>query len=250
MSTPTGVQECPLTLTPLADALKRATAEAHRYAETRPMQKRFVQGAIAPAALALYLGQLYQIHLRLENLLDEQPDVAARLGFCDEQRHSHRLLSDLAARGVHATQSEILPATLRFISYVEETVAAAPTSIAGVWYVLEGSMNGNRFIARALERCAAGAAADGDASAPAAAALTYLDPYGADQPAKWAASRARLNDAPADKFDEDERSQIIAIALETFSAVAAISDQVCERTDTFDAGISIPGQNAASNPMA
>jgi heme oxygenase len=87
-----------------------------------------------------------------------------------------------------------------------------PLSLLGYNYVLEGSMNGNRFIARALTPVLKGIAA-----------TTYLDPYGEEQRPVWGSYRERMNTAG---FDASQAERIVAAARDMFSTIAGLSDQL------------------------
>ena len=101
-----------------------------------------------------------------------------------------------------------VPSTVRALAAI---AAADAPGLLGYNYVLEGSMNGNRYIARALSRTA---------SAPATA---YLDPYGEQQPAEWQAYRARMG---ALEFSPAEVERMVAAARDMFDFVGAMSDDV------------------------
>jgi len=77
--------------------------------------------------------------------------------------------------------------------------------------VLEGSMNGNRFIARALQQT------------PGIAALSYLDPYGEEQRPVWQAYRERMTEAG---FDEAQGQRMVTAAKDMFTFIAEMSDEL------------------------
>jgi heme oxygenase len=79
--------------------------------------------------------------------------------------------------------------------------------------VLEGSTNGGRFLARALRKSWN---LDGEG-------LSYFDPYGEEQPQKWAAFRRDMDEA---SFEADQEEAIIEMAKATFLAIAEVSDEV------------------------
>jgi heme oxygenase len=198
---------------PLADAMKEATAEAHRRAESKDLQRQLVKGTLDERRLGQYLAQLQLVHAELERQLDAHDATARSIGWSDELRHSRRLRTDLESLGVDVDKVGPTAGTAELLRTIESDAADEPATLLGSLYVLEGSMNGNRFIARALgmspmaERCA----------------FTYFDPYGAAQPERWAAFRAKLDDRPADA--ERERRTVDA-AERMFGAIGVISDEV------------------------
>jgi heme oxygenase len=88
-----------------------------------------------------------------------------------------------------------------------------PVALLGSFYVVEGSTNGGRFLANVLRKAWQ---IDGDG-------LRYFDPYGEDQPDKWASFK-RVMDAT--DFADNERDTILDAACKTFEAIADVSDEV------------------------
>ncbi|HYF13803.1 MAG TPA: biliverdin-producing heme oxygenase [Phycisphaerales bacterium] len=197
-----------------ADTLKTSTADAHRHAETRDLQRMLIRGALDDERLAMYLLQLRMIHERLERLLDQNPAIAARIGWSDDSRHSRCLAADVASLAGAAAGAPCA-ATARLLDEIEAGVSREPASLLGFVYVLEGSMNGNRFIVRSLRQT------------PAAqrCAFSYFDPYGDEQPRRWAAFKAAL-EAAGEHFDAPQRQAGVEAALAMFGAISRISDEV------------------------
>ena len=195
----------------LADELKSATAEAHRNAETRPLQKQLVQGALPLPTMAGYLAQLMLVHRALETELDKRgrADTAVESLWSGLARHSDHLALDIADFGLAADAVQPLAPTLAFIAHLERSDVPA---LIGALYVLEGSMNGNRFIAAGIRRARPEI---GDET------LRYFDPYGEAQRPTWMTFRERLDGCG---FDEAARAAVLASAEATFEAVGAISD--------------------------
>ncbi len=104
----------------------------------------------------------------------------------DEGRHVANLRADVIALGGEPDGIAPLPATERGLVAIRNTEQQDPFSLLGYNYVLEGSMNGNRFIARAL------------APGMKVSATSYLDPYGQEQRPIWQAYRERMNAAGFD----------------------------------------------------
>jgi len=195
----------------LADLLKTHTAELHRRAETRPFQKSLVSGNLDRNSLCLYLAQLGCVHEALEEVI-ACPELAAFHPLTSS--HSQRIEADLRALG---GVSEVLePAQTRADRLLAEA-RSDPWFALGALYVLEGSMNGNRFIARAL--------APALQLAPGAEGLSYWDPYGPAQRQRWADFRAALDKL---KLSEAQRARVLAGAEFMFEAVMDISDAVHE----------------------
>lgn len=198
----------------IASTLRDSTADAHRRAESRPMQKRLVSGELDAARLALYLGQLHHLHEALERLFDTHPEQAAALEWEASFRHSERLRTDLDAMGMTVRDLPLLKATTAVVRDVNERTAANGRALIGAFYVLEGSMNGNRFIVKGLRK-----------KHPMAArcAFSYFDPYGDEQPARWATFKTGL-DALSLREGDDEA--MVNAALAMFEGIGAIADEV------------------------
>ncbi len=201
---------------PIADALKTKTAEQHRYAETRPLQKELAAGGASKHQLALYLAQLKRIHETLESIMAGSSTESHRelIGLCAQ--HSRRIQADLT---VLDEASTVLESTQKLIDVLLEQANAKPAFVVGSMYVLEGSMNGNRFIARGLAR--------GLDLEPGQPGLMYWDPYGEDQRARWVAVRAAIDNMVLSPADEQA---ILDGAAFMFDAVAQVSETVGEAT--------------------
>ena len=120
---------------------------------------------------------------------------------------------DLEFYGVDHDQIHAGIAADSFSTQVQEIEATDPVALLGALYVLEGSTNGGRFLARALRKSWD---LDGEG-------LAYFDPYGEEQPQKWAAFRRGMDEA---SFEADQEEAIIELAKTTFRAIAEVSDEV------------------------
>ncbi len=204
--------EAPVTV---MERLKAVTAELHRAAEQHPFQRALVAGAIGRAGYAAHLRQMLVVHREVERalraLLAQRPELRAVVR--EEQFREGRLLEDLAFLGAPAGEGP-LPPTARLCEVVREACAREPLAALGFHYVLEGSTNGSRFIARSVRRSLGFTTVHGTRS---------LDPYGDEQPAKWAAFKAAMNAAA---FTPAEISVLESAACAMFRGITAISGDV------------------------
>lgn len=191
----------------LADLLKTHTAEMHRFAETRPLQKSLVSGRADAGVLCVYLSQLGCLHEALERAASAPVLADFHPLTCDHSRH---IAADLEALGGAVG---VLDESRRQADRLLVRSGSDPWFALGALYVLEGSMNGNRFIIRAL------AASLG--LAPGAPGLSYWDPYGPAQRERWLAFRAALDQL---QLHDEQRDSVVAGAEFMFEAVARISD--------------------------
>lgn len=191
----------------LADLLKTHTAEMHRFAETRPLQKSLASGRADASTLCVYLAQLGCLHEALERA-SATPELADFQSLtCDHSRHVQADLQALGGAG------EVLEETRAQADRLLASSQSDPWFALGALYVLEGSMNGNRFIVRALAQALG--------RAPGVPGLSYWDPYGPAQRDRWLAFRAALD---ALQLDDTQRQCVVAGAEFMFEAVARISD--------------------------
>jgi heme oxygenase len=123
------------------------------------------------------------------------------------------LVRDLRFHCVDPSENKAGEAARRFLTQINENADSKPTALLGALYVLEGSTNGGRFLARRL-RTSWGLDDEG---------LSYFDPYGDEQPQRWAAFRRDMDRASFEAADEEA---IVEMAKATFVAIAEVSDEV------------------------
>ncbi len=145
-------------------------------------------------------------------MTESQPWLAGL--FTDDRRRVPDLDRDLAAFGITPETVPVLPPTAEFIGRIESLAGSDPVSLLGPLYVLEGSANGGRFLARVLER---------SLQIEDRAGLAYMDPYGDRQPEMWTEFK-RLADQV--ELTSDQRDAVTEAARDTFRAIAAISDSI------------------------
>jgi heme oxygenase len=190
--------------------LKDETADLHRDAETSRFQKALVKGEVGREAYAAWLGQMMLIHEALEAALHESTSVAIAAVNRPEYDRAADLAADVADLEAPAAPAP-LPATTALLSRI---AAADDLALLGMRYVLEGSNNGNRFIAMAIRK-----------NLPEAP-TRYLDPYGEAQRPRWAQFKA---DMDAIGFDPAQQDRLVAAAQEMFAAVGALSRELASR---------------------
>ena len=198
----------------IMDRLKHETAEHHARAEGKDLQRSMVRGQLTRERYAAFLGQMLHVHTALEDAIRGAQVRDARVAVVPaEQHHSGRIREDL--RFYAAPESApALPATQALVSRIREIAAAEPMAVLGLHYVLEGSMNGNRYIAMGLRK--------GFGLAPGQCDR-YLDPYGEQQRPKWIAFRAQVDQLA---WSEAEAAAAVDAAKTMFDGIAAISDAV------------------------
>lgn len=195
--------------------LRQETSDLHSHAESRTLQRQIAKGEVERSTFAAYLGQLYLVHSALERALEgargSHPAIAA-LATADRMRVPD-LERDLDFYGVEPDDVSAADATRRFLSLIDAAGSSDPSALLGAFYVLEGSTNGGRFLARTLrERWGIDDAG-----------VAYLDPYGERQQDTWAAFKREMDAA---EFEPEREDAIVDMARRTFEAIAEVSDEV------------------------
>ncbi len=193
------------------DQLKEATAELHGIAESHDFQRAFVKGTLTREQYGAYLGQLLHVHERVERHLATLGAARPELAGVTRADHSSRLREDLKFLGL--TPDSIAPSapTATLLSAIDRAAASDRLAALGFHYVLEGSMNGNRFIAMGMMR--------GMGLTPGPG-LRYLDPYGERQRAVWTEFKDSMNAAG---FSQHEIDTLVAAACDMFRGISSIS---------------------------
>jgi heme oxygenase len=220
----------------LPERIKAETWELHEKAEHHTFQDALVKGAVTREGYVAWLGQMLMIHKalesRLRNLVAANPAVATIVE--DYQYQEGYLREDLTHFGVDPDTVTPLPSAQRMIDCFAHLENASPIGVFGVHYVLEGSNNGSKFIARAIRK---------SLNLTDDAGTKYLDPYGKQQVAYWKSFKTALADAD---FSADDIDTIIKSAKATYMAINGVAD------DLGAAGFSteLPTPIANSEPKA
>ncbi len=196
--------------------LKTATAAHHQATERHPLQQKLLTGQLPRTTYAAWLGQLLLSHRELEWHLARLRFPVGRIGdvVSDHQLHVPALERDLAFLGVDVEALAPLSATAALISDIDRTAVRARLALLGFQYVLEGSKNGGRHIAKRVRLAY---------RLPVDRGATYLDPYGTAQEARWREFKTSLRAAA---LAPQEMAVLAAAAREMFAHLAAIMDDV------------------------
>ena len=193
--------------------LKSATADLHQAAEGTPLQRQLVKGELPQDLYAAFLGQMYLVHAALEQAVRDAS--ASHPGFCTVVREYHdrepQLRQDLAFLDIDLAAIAPIAATTAMLTDIERTAADRPIALLGMLYVLEGSTNGSKFIARALRKAYQLEQGPG---------VAYLDPHGELQQDRWQAFKRDMDSVG---FTERESEAIIATAKGMFRSITEIS---------------------------
>lgn len=196
----------------LADLLKEATAEDHRAAEGHPLQQSLVNGTVSRESFVAFQSRVLRLLRELApRLAGEGEDWGAFRAALSG--HEARLAADL--EGLGRSSNGVRPpapsaALDEFFRALDE--GPMPEGALGAFYVIEGSMNGNRFIRRAL----AGRRPDW------AEYLTYFDPYGEEQRERWMGFREAISRVGATL---DSPAPTLSAARATFRLIGQLADE-------------------------
>ena len=212
----------PLESTTTADGtasahLRTATAAAHTRAERSAFQRALISGRLPLERYVAFLHAMRDIWQALEEVAPRVSTGAARATLLEPQRfRAHDIDRDLVhLRGLlpTAVSPESNAAANAFVARIHALANANPSALLGVLYVLEGSTNGGRYIARAMRR-AYGLVDD--------QGVAFQDPYGDAQPERWAEWKAALDSM----VSVGKVAALVDVAVETFGAVGQIGDSV------------------------
>ncbi|MGE0554040.1 MAG: biliverdin-producing heme oxygenase [Gemmatimonadales bacterium] len=197
----------------IMDRLREGTRAQHADAERRRFQRSLVAGRVTVEEYAAWLAQMYLVHRALRQAIDDSGAgcAALRRVVRDDGLHVRHLEEDLRQLGVSADALAPLPASAQLLEAIRNTAASDPLSLLGFNYVLEGSMNGNRFIARGVTKVVP------------KGATRYLQSYGESQPSVWQAYRSRMDGLELDQVDAD---RIVDAARRIFALIGELSDQL------------------------
>ena len=135
----------------IMDVLKARTAEQHRRAEQSPFMRGLVSGQVTRVGYARWLGQMMHVHAALAGEIVAHRGAEPRLAVASEEQFgAQRLRADLVALGVDPASVKPLAGASALAERVRASAAECPVSLLGFHYVLEGSKNGNTYIAKAL----------------------------------------------------------------------------------------------------
>ncbi len=199
----------------LADVLREATKDAHARAEKHPRQSRMVRGACDRAEYATWLAAMEKVWSALDDGLPTAASREPRLAAMVKPFHARgaAVRADLAHLGT-ATPPGAASAGGTIASRVRTLAESGSPALVGLWYVLEGSTNGGRYIARGLAPALGLTGPQG---------LSSLDPHGEATRERWQAWRADLD---SQKWTESERAAMVAEASATFDAIHDLMEKL------------------------
>jgi len=200
----------------ISERLKAQTRDLHQRAEQGGLPSDLLKGRLPRDRFVAMLEQLLLIHAELEDQIRQQRPSEPRLAALvdDEQFKVQLLRQDLEHLGADPDSATPTGATFDLIARIRELGTGDPLSLIGLHYVLEGSTNGNRFIAEVARQAYR---LDGRAG------TRYLDPYGQAQRQRWAGFKQTLREL---RFSPEEESRVIDSARAMFTGITRVYEDL------------------------
>ena len=210
------------TMTPITERLKSETRDLHTEAERHPIQVAMISGRVAPADYAALLAQLMHVHDALEGQLARHADTCPEISEIVDPDHFHapRLRDDIRALDFKPESHPPLPATTQLIGSITDASGSAPWSLIGFHYVLEGSTNGGRFIAKAIRK---------GLPLPENRGTSYYDPYGENQRTVWSTYKDALAGVG---WTRQQADTLVDNASAMFRGITAIMNELAAQKET------------------
>lgn len=196
--------------------LRESTAQLHDSVEKHPFQAALMAGTLPREAFAEFLTQMWFVHRCLEaELRRHQPsDPAIEAVVFNYQFKEEQLVADLAFFGVKLENTQPTQATRALLATIRSLSEQSPLALLGLHYVLEGSTNGGKFVAKRVSAAFGLTGPDG---------LRYLDAYGDAQRANWQAFKQNMD---AQRFSADQQDALVEAAKTMFSAIGGICEDL------------------------
>jgi heme oxygenase (biliverdin-IX-beta and delta-forming) len=196
------------------DCLKEATRDLHQEAEQHPFQQAMIRGTLSRASYTCYLAQMLGVHGALESALRRHSGLRAIQKVIRPYHfREHLLLEDLATLGGDSLEPP-LPLAALFVRTMTDSIRAEPVSSMGFLYVLEGSTNGSKYIAKSVQRALGLSGGRG---------TCYLNPHGDRQTEHWAAFKKDMSDC---EWSDRDLEILVGAAKAMFQGIIKVSDEL------------------------
>ena len=172
-----------------------------------PEEDNIMKGTLPKAKYVASLGQRYLLLRAFEMQLAAARAKSTELAsvVTDEQFHAPKSVADLKFFGVDAQKVKALQSTVAAIDFVDACASKGWRHVLAIHYVIEGSNNGARFIAKAVRKAYDLEGLDG---------TWHLDPYGEEQRGKWKAFGEAFNKL---SISDAEMQDMVDVGRQTFA---------------------------------
>ncbi len=198
------------------DALRESTKEMHNETEGHEFQRSLGSGKLDRERYVIYLEQVYLMHKHLAEALARCAKNSPAIDqVVQDYHHDHSaVLNDLKYFGKDGSEAKPLAATKKICGRMDLYEKEQPLSLLGHLYVLEGSTNGAKFMAKSIIK---------GMDLPVDQGASYFDRYGDQQRPRWTAFKTRMNEQD---FDQEQIAQIVEAGKEMFIAFFEIGDEL------------------------
>lgn len=212
----------------LSVRLREATADHHVRAEKHMVQQALVRGQATPGLYHTWLLAMRALHEVFEARLETARRLPGFGGLIEDHHFRVALIDEdldamavIIRRAAAASSSSAIPTrtvlgprTSAAWAAIDAMIEVDPAVVVGPFYVLEGSTNGGRFIAKAIRH---------SLPLPPNAGTRYLDPHGELIRERWARAKSAIDALPLTPAQHDA---IIDAAQRTFDAVTDLMDEM------------------------
>jgi heme oxygenase len=204
------------------DALRESTKEMHNDTEGHEFQRSLGSGRLDKTRYVTYLEQLYLMHKHLAEKLGQCAKKSPQIdAVVQDYHHDHSaVLSDLKYFGTEGGQAKPLAATKKIAARMDEYAVSQPLKLLGLLYVLEGSTNGAKFMAKNIIT---------GMGLPQDQGASYFDRYGDKQRQRWTSFKERMN---ANGFNQEQIAEIVEAGKEMFIVFFEIGDELSVQSST------------------
>ncbi len=203
---------------PMTARFKEGCWDLHEAAENAELPRKLLKGEISREEYAELVAQGYLVAKALDDAIlrhrDNHPHMKALID--DAQLQTPYYEHDLRALNIDPDTVTPNDHTRRSLELIQRTESTDPANLFALHYVREGANNGNRFLAPKVAQRLDLTPGEG---------TKHLDPYGPEQPKRWAAFKATLDEQ---NFTPEQRDRLVQTARDMFLAVMAVNHGVVE----------------------
>lgn len=207
----------------LMTRLREDTRTLHNQAEDQGYMRQLMEGTLPRDRFIASIRQTHLLHAgldeRLRRLRAESPRAAAVL-----QDH-HFLVADNARRdldflGGASGDVEANEGVRAFLGEADRWMEENPEALLGMFYVVEGSLNGAKILVRKYSQLF---------GIPGPEGLTHLDPHGVAMRPRWMEFANAMN---SQLWDEKTAKDMVAAACGAFRHVGHMYREIQNAAET------------------
>lgn len=193
--------------------LKEDTRPLHEAAENQPYMHALMSGRLSKEHYLAALEQFYVLHVGVEERLRELLRKSRFAGAVVKDHHfriAELAKQDLEFFGKSTEGIKPVPGVVHFFEAADGYLAKNPDAYLGMFYVLEGSLNGAMFLVKKVRETFK---IEGDNG------VSHMVPHGQAMRQRWMEFVMGMNQLP---FPEETKDDIVAAAGDAFNAVGEL----------------------------